>query len=211
MDGQLKVTPNKDIGTTFTLQLPMKMIHSASTIAIAAGPVAQDANPRSHEGVVLLKSPEKTKNSLPKILSILIIDDNDEVSGSIVKHLNRPQINTFVSPNGTTTITTYNTVRFDFIFVNATLQAEEDNFAVQSIRDHEKAVGRTRTPIICVTRQDFIPDGKESLTLEIDDYLPTSTHKPALLQIIAKWIKNTQSDPRIEQTKIASLSKNISA
>lgn len=137
MGGHLDAHPNNEVGTTFTLRLPLKMVQPALVEPSVDAPTGPSAMITSAENQVSIISSPSPKKPLGGKFNILIIDDHNTVSPQIQKLLNHPHINIFVSEYGQAAVATYKTVKFDLIFVNSTRQARHQDFTIQSIRNHD--------------------------------------------------------------------------
>ena len=184
MGGEISVTSQSGLGTTFTftLRMPKPSTHRtplSSRQAIAA----QDA------ATFQLQS-KKTGGKL----SVLIVDDN-EINRKLVKILlDQMGAASELAENGAQALDAYHRETYDLILMDVHMPVMDGLEATARIRELEKN-SKHHTPIIALTANALRGDRERYLAAGMDEYLSKPISEMALMSVLAKLGLTAASAP----------------
>jgi len=208
MGGQLFASCNTDGGTTFTLQLPLTIARPSIVTEPSSETLETKTSPKERQSRFPSIKTADTQNAPTVNFNVLIIDNQNDISQHISNILKHPRMNIFVSEDGQAAITSFKTVKFDLVLINAAHTPENQAFTIQSIRNCERARGSSRTPIICVI-DDLTTNQKNTLSkLGTNDFLAKPIEKYRLLRVVSKCLKIRPSNTQTLESTAALHLKN---
>ena len=179
MGGKLTVSSISGQGSTFTLNLSLKIMDLQRTVI----PPLKKITPKD--------SPQRpaAKTATGKKLNFLIVED-DDINRTVLSHLlDDPRINIAFAENGLLAVQACKTAKYDMIFMDVSMPVMDGIEATNSIRAHEKSMGYEHTPIICLTARAMSGDKENFLEAGMDDYLSKPLQKDKLFRVLKKWLK----------------------
>lgn len=144
----------------------------------------------------------------PKIIQILVADDDEMNRLVMVELLNDTNIHLTLACDGQEAINLYQESYFDLILMDISMPGVDGLEACKKIREIEAQNGRLPCPIIAVTAHAMTHHRAEFLTAGMDDYLTKPVNVDALHKIIHNWtaskLHKIEEPKRLEcQTKAA--------
>lgn len=118
---------------------------------------------------------------------ILLAESNPATRHVIQTFLNDSSIHLHCVDDGDTALSSVKTIDFDLILMDAQLRKLDGFLTTRAIRGHEKEVGATRTPIICLSPYKLGADEDLALAVGMDDFLVKPLTHDALDVIMEKW------------------------
>ena len=179
MNGQLSVKSNIGTGTTFTLELPLK--------------VSKNTPEKTS------KPEDKNLSTLQKKLDFLIVEDEDINRVVISNLLKHPKVNITFAENGKEAIEIFKLKKFDLIFMDVSMPVMDGITATKLIRKLELEALLKPTPIICLTAHAMQSDKERFIECGMDDYLSKPLQKTKLVEVTSKWIKLSRKTAQTNQ------------
>ena len=174
MGGEISVTSQVDIGSIFTVSLPLE-------------PLTEEEN-KQLEG--------KTVKSLPnfplilktseRIQKILIVDDNEFNRKVIHKQLIKAGYDCKTASNGREALEVYDKKTFDVILMDIIMPIMDGITATKEIRKREQEQNIPRTPIIAISANALERDREDALESGIDDFIMKPFRKDEIIEKITR-------------------------
>jgi len=167
LHGSIEVTSDKDIGSAFTISIPVGKDHLSHNeyVLTDAHPYGQVETDLYVDHAALLK--EKERESAGKKIQVLIIEDNHDLREFIKESLS-DNYHVFEADNGKTGINIA-FARIPDIIVTDIIRPDLDGIEVcRKIRNDERT---SHIPVIILTAKTTLENKIEGLTTGADDYL----------------------------------------
>lgn len=119
-------------------------------------------------------------------LAILLAEDNDVNQKVAVRILEKYNHNVTVVENGQQAVNESKLHRYDVILMDVQMPVMGGFEATGRIRQHEKANGLSRTPIVALTAHAMLGDREKCIAAGMDDYLPKPLDSNRMMQTIQK-------------------------
>ncbi|MFN3613771.1 MAG: ATP-binding protein [Rubrimonas sp.] len=169
MGGDISVTSVEGEGSTFRAVLPL-----------ARGAGARRADDRAAE-----TAGEGRRR-------ILLAEDNPVNAEIAMTLLQQAGHEVVLACDGAEALAVYRTRRFDVILMDAQMPVMDGEEATRAIREHERAAGLPRTPVIALTANVMtsMQDGYREAGM--DDFVSKPFRTEALFETIARWTARDQ-------------------
>lgn len=158
MSGTINVESKKDIGSTFTLALPMI--------------VDTDEAQKTPSPKMIKKLNDKIKSSIKEESRVLIVEDYEANVIVLTYLLDELSIEFDVAQNGEIAINLFQERHYDAILMDVQMPVVDGFEATRTIRNLENENDLERTPIIGMTAHAFVSDRDQCIEVGMDSYLP---------------------------------------
>ena len=169
LGGTLTVTSEIDVGSTFTLRVPLKLA----------------------EGVTTDASQEQLTISIDRY-HILLVEDNEanQVVGTVMlEDLGHTVV---VAESGETALDVLDAEKFNLILMDCQMPGMDGFEATRIIRQHEQQTEGS-TPIIAVTANAMAEDRQICLDAGMDDYLSKPYTSMQLKEVVERTVRRHES------------------
>ena len=186
MGGDINVESTKDLGSTFTLSLPMKD---------RVQDYNQDVDPALKQKVT-----DRLSATIRDEQTALIVEDyqgNVVILSYLMEEIGLPFD---VAKNGEEAISMWSEKHYDIVLMDVQMPVMDGLTATSKIRDIEKQNGFNETPIIGMTAHALIEDKDKCIDAGMSDYLSKPIDSTKLKEKILKYI---QKDNVIRMQKTA--------
>ena len=176
MKGVITVSSSPDLGTIFTVILPVQRS--------AHAPMAGTADAR--EATEDVDTPPPTRNGP----MILVVDDHEAVQHAIQHQLDALACRSAVADTGEQALAQFARTAFDMVLLDCDLPDIDGYTVVQRMRDDERLQQRTRTPIIAISASTGDTHRERCFDSGMDGVLGKPLRLEALRQMIDLWCPN---------------------
>ena len=121
-----------------------------------------------------------------KSLNILLAEDNEVNQKVAIKILEKYNHVVSVVGNGLEAFNAIKTTRFDVVLMDVQMPVMGGFEATREIRQYEKEVGLSRTPIIALTAHAMLGDREKCIQAQMDEYLSKPLKQNLLMQTILR-------------------------
>lgn len=176
MGGNIKVESNYGKGSSFTIELPQKIVSSE--------PVG-DFKARFEKDIKEAKSTEEAFTAPDA--HILVVDDtrvNLTVARGLLKNT---EIQIDTAGSGSESIELTREKPYDLILMDQRMPGMDGTEALKAIRNQEDGQNR-ETPVICLTADAIIGAKERYMAEGFTDYLPKPINNHELLQTMTKYL-----------------------
>ncbi|MFK7935189.1 MAG: response regulator, partial [Saprospiraceae bacterium] len=185
MGGSLKVKSQLKKGSTFSLQLPLRVIPTPTLL-----PPPEFA-PNTIEASTVAYQPQLLNAQKAKVL---IVEDQPEMSAFLVRKLS-PFYNCTIAANGKMALEKTTEQQFDLI-TSDVMMPQLDGFEFLSeLRRREL---QRRTPVLMLTARALEADKLRGFQLGVDDYLT----KPFSINELLARLENLLTNKKVRETEI---------
>jgi signal transduction histidine kinase/CheY-like chemotaxis protein len=172
MAGSIEVDSSKEMGTVFTLQLPLDIGNDLDNPALAALPE---------------QLPTLPGNALSD-KSILIAEDNPVNQLYATEILKSMGCHVTAANDGALAVEAFYTGRFDAILMDMQMPNLDGLGATRAIRHMEGA--NRRTPIIAVTASALSGEREKCIDADLDDFISKPYSMTELQTVLARWLEH---------------------
>jgi len=213
MNGELSVTSVKDQGTTFSVNLPLKVsntlkLESAKTAVVSASNVKLDTS--SVKTAAIQSQPQtkqlphigtKTSDLLNRELKFLIVE-SDRLNRSILTtYLRHPNVKLSYAENGLEAIQACKNEAFDMIYIANALDGMDTPTTIKVIRIFETQIKRSPAPIIGLIEDIITPQEHNALfAAGMDCELNKPIDRNELKSILINCLSNGKALPSTNET-----------
>ncbi|MDX5592411.1 ATP-binding protein [Pseudovibrio sp. SPO723] len=172
LGGQITVTSQKDVGTTFVVELPLSAAEGDHSV-LGAG--LHDAG----------KRPEK---KLPEGMRILIVEDTLTNQMVMKAYLETEPLDVVLANDGRSAVEEFKRQKPDLIFMDVSMPEMDGYEATEMIRTNELQTGAERTCIIALTANATEEHKRKCLQAGMDDYLSKPVTKGSVMEKLIEWL-----------------------
>ncbi len=173
MGGTIQVQSKEDIGSTFIVEVPMKVVKAADDL-----------------------SPEEEKEDEPAVFSInahskarILVAEDEPVNQQVIgKLLGMAGFSYDIAENGEKAVDLFKQKIYDAALFDVQMPVMDGIAATQEIREIEKKEKRKRLPIIAVTARAMFGDKERILENQLDDYIAKPYNLNDVVETLNKYI-----------------------
>ncbi len=173
MGGTIQVQSKEDIGSTFIVEVPMKVIKAADDV-----------------------SPEVEQEEEPAVFSInahskarILVAEDEPVNQQVIgKLLGMAGFSYDIAENGEKAVELFKQKVYDAALFDVQMPVMDGIAATQEIREIEKKEKRKRLPIIAVTARAMFGDKERILENQLDDYIAKPYNLNDVVETLNKYI-----------------------
>ena len=173
MGGNIQVQSKEDIGSTFIVEVPMKVV-KASDDALAE--VEKEEEP----AVFSINAHSKAR--------ILVAEDEPVNQQVIGKLLGMAGFSYDIAENGQKAVELFKQKIYDAALFDVQMPVMDGSAATQDIREIEQKEKRKRLPIIAVTARAMFGDKERILENKLDDYIAKPYNLNDVVETLNKYI-----------------------
>lgn len=175
MGGNIQVQSKEDIGSTFIVEVPMKIVKAADT---ADDLVKEKEDP----AVFSINAHSKAR--------ILVAEDEPVNQQVIGKLLGMAGFSYDIAENGQKAVELFKQKIYDAALFDVQMPVMDGIAATQEIREIEKREKRKRLPIIAVTARAMFGDKERILENKLDDYIAKPYNLNDVVDTLNKYIED---------------------
>ncbi|MBP3327004.1 MAG: response regulator [Coprococcus sp.] len=173
MGGNIQVQSKEDIGSTFIVEVPMKIVKAADT--------AEDLIKEKEDPAVFsINAHSKAR--------ILVAEDEPVNQQVIGKLLGMAGFSYDIAENGQKAVELFKQKIYDAALFDVQMPVMDGIAATQEIREIEKREKRKRLPIIAVTARAMFGDKERILENKLDDYIAKPYNLNDVVDTLNKYI-----------------------
>ncbi|MDE5965815.1 MAG: response regulator [Lachnospiraceae bacterium] len=173
MGGNISVQSKESMGSTFIVEIPLKVITGASPVQ----------NKEEEEDVALFSVNVTTKRA-----RILVAEDEPVNQQVIGKLLGMAGYSYDIAENGEKAVELYKQKEYDAGLFDIQMPVMDGLAATQEIRKIEFKEGRKRLPIIAVTARAMFGDKERILEAKLDDYIAKPYNLNDVVEKLNKYV-----------------------
>ena len=177
MGGTISVQSKEGIGSTFIVEIPLKIVKAAEADAKEKQKEKQDA------AIFSINSANG------KHARILVAEDEPVNQQVIGKLLGMAGFSYDIAENGEKAIELFKKKRYDAALFDVQMPIMDGIAATQEIRKIEKSEHRTRLPIIAVTARAMFGDKERIIENQLDDYIAKPYNLNVVVDTLNKYIQ----------------------
>lgn len=171
MGGDIEIKSAREIGSVFTLRLPLKSPNA---------PIDPDQS---------LFHPQQFPER-----RILLVEDDPINQNITVFALSRLGCHVDVAADGHEALQMYKTKYYDLILMDCRMPKMDGYASTRKIRELEALHGAKRVPIVAVTANDLPENRDKCLEVGMDDYLPKPVQLSVMRNVVQMYL-NRKSNP----------------
>ncbi|MGN0396128.1 MAG: ATP-binding protein [Coprococcus sp.] len=175
MGGNIQVQSKEDIGSTFIVEIPMKIVKAAESV--------DDLVPEKEDPAVF------SVNAHSKA-RILVAEDEPVNQQVIGKLLGMAGFSYDIAENGQKAVELFKQKVYDAALFDVQMPVMDGIAATQEIREIEKREKRKRLPIIAVTARAMFGDKERILENKLDDYIAKPYNLNDVVDTLNKYIED---------------------
>lgn len=173
MGGTIQVQSKEDIGSTFIVEVPMKVVKAADDLT----PELED---EEEPAVFSINAHSKAR--------ILVAEDEPVNQQVIGKLLGMAGFSYDIAENGEKAVELFKQKIYDAALFDVQMPVMDGIAATQEIREIEKKEKRKRLPIIAVTARAMFGDKERILENQLDDYIAKPYNLNDVVETLNKYI-----------------------
>ena len=173
MGGNITVQSKEDIGSTFIVEIPLKVIKAAD----AADEFLKE---KEEPAVFSINAHSKAR--------ILVAEDEPVNQQVIGKLLGMAGFSYDIAENGQKAVELFKTKIYDAALFDVQMPVMDGIAATQEIREIERKEKRKRLPIIAVTARAMFGDKERILENQLDDYIAKPYNLNDVVDTLNKYI-----------------------
>lgn len=185
MGGTVKMASAENLGTSFKVALPVKMVCQAVEQPLPDLSEAVVEKPSDQTNVVL--GPWRTSVS-PLGSEVLLVEDNEFNAVIAMRMLSRMGLEVQHARNGLEAVSACRTQEFALILMDCQMPLCDGYEASRAIRAHERQTGRHNVPIIALTANNLPGDEQKCLSAGMSAYLAKPVSEQQLSDALTKWL-----------------------
>ncbi len=175
MGGNIQVQSKEDIGSTFIVEVPMKIVKAADT-------AAELVKEKEEAAVFSINAHSKAR--------ILVAEDEPVNQQVIGKLLGMAGFSYDIAENGQKAVELFKQKIYDAALFDVQMPVMDGIAATQEIREIEKKEKRKRLPIIAVTARAMFGDKERILENKLDDYIAKPYNLNDVVDTLNKYIED---------------------
>lgn len=178
MGGDISVQSKEGLGSTFIVEVPLKLIKSAESAEDAANAREEDA------AVFSLAGHSRAR--------ILVAEDEPVNQQVIGKLLGMAGYSYDIAENGEKAVELFKQKEYQVALFDVQMPVMDGLAATQEIRAIELEEGRKRLPIIAVTARAMFGDKERILEAKLDDYIAKPYNLNDVVEILNKYVERPE-------------------
>lgn len=172
MGGDIQVQSKEDVGSTFIVEVPMKIVKAADAVEEEAAP--------EEPAVFTVNAHAKAR--------ILVAEDEPVNQQVIGKLLGMAGFSYDIAENGQKAVELFKQKIYDAALFDVQMPVMDGIAATQEIREIEQKERRKRLPIIAVTARAMFGDKERILENKLDDYIAKPYNLNDVVEKLNKYI-----------------------
>lgn len=176
MGGEIIVQSKEGLGSTFIVEIPLKIIKEAEEKTITA----------DTEAPALYSISGHTR------ARILVAEDEPVNQQVIGKLLGMAGYSYDIAENGEKAVELFKQKEYQAALFDVQMPVMDGLAATQEIRDIEEKEGKKRMPIIAVTARAMFGDKERILQAKLDDYIAKPYNLNDVVEILNKYVDNKE-------------------
>ena len=173
MGGNIKVQSKEDIGSTFIVEVPMKVVK-------ASDDALEEVEKEEEPAVFSINAHSKAR--------ILVAEDEPVNQQVIGKLLGMAGFSYDIAENGQKAVELFKQKIYDAALFDVQMPVMDGIAATQEIREIEQKEKRKRLPIIAVTARAMFGDKERILENKLDDYIAKPYNLNDVVETLNKYI-----------------------
>jgi signal transduction histidine kinase/CheY-like chemotaxis protein len=173
MGGNIQVQSKEDIGSTFIVEVPMKLVKAADA-------VQEEVKEKDEPAVFTVNAHSKAR--------ILVAEDEPVNQQVIGKLLGMAGFSYDIAENGQKAVELFKQKIYDAALFDVQMPVMDGIAATQEIREIERKEKRKRLPIIAVTARAMFGDKERILENKLDDYIAKPYNLNDVVETLNKYI-----------------------
>ena len=173
MGGNIQVQSKEDIGSTFIVEVPMKVVKASDDASVE---IEQEEEP----AVFSINAHSKAR--------ILVAEDEPVNQQVIGKLLGMAGFSYDIAENGQKAVELFKQKIYDAALFDVQMPVMDGIAATQEIREIEQTEKRKRLPIIAVTARAMFGDKERILENKLDDYIAKPYNLNDVVETLNKYI-----------------------
>lgn len=173
MGGNIQVQSKEDIGSTFIVEVPMKVVKASDDASVE---IEQEEEP----AVFSINAHSKAR--------ILVAEDEPVNQQVIGKLLGMAGFSYDIAENGQKAVELFKQKIYDAALFDVQMPVMDGIAATQEIREIEQKEKRKRLPIIAVTARAMFGDKERILENKLDDYIAKPYNLNDVVETLNKYI-----------------------
>ena len=173
MGGNIQVQSKEDIGSTFIVEVPMKVVKAPDDASVE---IEQEEEP----AVFSINAHSKAR--------ILVAEDEPVNQQVIGKLLGMAGFSYDIAENGQKAVELFKQKIYDAALFDVQMPVMDGIAATQEIREIEQKEKRKRLPIIAVTARAMFGDKERILENKLDDYIAKPYNLNDVVETLNKYI-----------------------
>jgi signal transduction histidine kinase/DNA-binding response OmpR family regulator len=137
--------------------------------------------------------PVPVEAAAPEVrLRVLLADDSEDNVFLMRAFLSGPNWDLDIAEDGQVAFEKFQSSRYDIVLMDAQMPRLDGLSATRMIRDWERANGRRRVPLICLTANAFLEDAENAIAAGADAHLSKPIQRDALIGALRLHTKGHQ-------------------
>jgi signal transduction histidine kinase/CheY-like chemotaxis protein/HPt (histidine-containing phosphotransfer) domain-containing protein len=195
MKGAITVSSSPEIGTIFTVMLPVREPQadtaSESSPAVSNVPALPSPRPsRAHEPMVSAMSAELKAGPL-----VLVVDDHEAVRHAIGHQLDALACRSVIVGTGEAALERFESTVFDMVLLDCNLPGIDGYTVAQGMRSIGRKRGGERTPIVAISAATDDSHRLRCFESGMDGVLAKPLRLAGLREMIALWCAHDEETP----------------
>jgi CheY-like chemotaxis protein len=174
MGGNISVQSKEGLGSTFIVEVPLKLVQAAPDSAAVGGEQPEDPAVFSLSGHARAR--------------ILVAEDEPVNQQVIGKLLGMAGYSYDIAENGEKAVELFRQKEYQAALFDVQMPVMDGLAATQEIRAIEETEGRTRLPIIAVTARAMFGDKERILEAKLDDYIAKPYNLNDVVETLNKYV-----------------------
>ncbi|MCO5413115.1 ATP-binding protein [Ralstonia sp. CHL-2022] len=182
MKGVITVSSSPEVGTVFTVMLPVREPHAESA--------SQGAAPESSTAEQAISPRRPHKSLMPESKggpNILVVDDHEAVQHAIQHQLDALACRSAIAGTGEAALEQFASTAFDMVLLDCNLPGIDGYTVAQRIREIEHQRGGERTPIVAISAAADDAHRMRCFGAGMDGVLGKPLRLAALRELIELW------------------------
>jgi signal transduction histidine kinase/CheY-like chemotaxis protein len=195
MGGSVTVESLVGVGSKFTVELPLRFLGAGAETTTQAD-LDENTGQASHHRLTphVAKDDGADRAQIPTVLRILAADDNATNQLILKTLLQAFDVSVVLVENGLLAVKAWQDEPFDLILMDIQMPQLDGVDATRRIRALERALGRSRTPIVAVTANVMAHQLREYQSAGMDGYVPKPINLAELCEAIDRATGEAPSD-----------------
>uniref|UniRef100_UPI0025F2B781 ATP-binding protein n=1 Tax=Ralstonia sp. UBA689 TaxID=1947373 RepID=UPI0025F2B781 len=197
MKGVITVSSSPEIGTVFTVMLPVREPQADTSSGLAAVESNASTVPTALSMQVrerVTKPPLQESTEGPRIL---VVDDHEAVQHAIQHQLDALACRSAIAGTGEAALEQFASIAFDIVLLDCDLPGIDGYTVAQRMRDIEQQRQGERTPIIAISASTDDAHRTRCFDSGMDGVLGKPLRLAALRQMIELWCAYDKEAPRV--------------
>lgn len=178
MGGNITVQSKEDIGSTFIVEIPLKIVKASE----------QKPEKKEDSAVISIKGHKRAR--------ILVAEDEPVNQQVIGKLLGMAGYSYDIAENGEKAVELFKQKTYDAALFDVQMPIMDGLAATQKIRAIEEEKGMKRLPIIAVTARAMFGDKERILEAKLDDYIAKPYNLNDVVETLNRYVSQKEEDEK---------------